>query len=400
MNRTISAPISAPAGFSTPAVPVTNNLDGDFVQRSISTMPSWQQSVEDQATGYSLFSQAAASRRPATLQPISETSMFSNDGMVEYDPEEFVNAFSSLWLDSSTSQFTQIRRLCLHECTTLKSAVFENILPRLTQVTHLDLAHTKVNDKALMSIADTARMTHLNLERCTQITGNAVVDFVTQHPAVRDTIVWLSLNADASRYRLLASEDLDRLLPALPRTLRSLNLGGARISSQHVPALQTLATQVEELGLKGANLSLGSDIVQILSLVGENGKPKDTNKKSSVRYIDLTDISSVTQMSLNYSPVSIKDKGSLPLEVIELSGTVLTEILRRNKNVKNPDWTVKELGRRGWYVRAPESLPPSQETDDGYRSWKMGARWWGMRKIPMVEQEVGGMYGYFMFKRN
>lgn len=30
----------------------------------------------------------------------------------------------------------------------------------------------------------------------------------------------------------------------------------------------------------------------------------------------------------------------------------------------------------------------------------MGARWWGMRKIPTVAQDVRGMYGYFMFKRN
>lgn len=312
----------------------------------------------------------------------------------------FVDAFSSVWFNSSAPQYSQIKRLCLHECTTLKPAVFENLLPRLTQLTHLDLAHTKVNDKALMSIAPTARITHLNLERCTQITGDVVVNFITGHPAVKDSLVWLNLNADASRYRLLSSDDLDRLLTALPHALKSLNIGGSRISAQHVPALQILATQVEELGLKGANLSLGSDIVQILSLIGEDKKPEDARMKSAVRYIDLTDISSVTQMSLNYSPVSIKDKSSLPLEVIELSGTVLTEIARRNKNVKNPEWTVKELGRRGWYVRAPESFPTDTTQDDGRRGWKMGSRWWGMRKIPMVEQEVGGMYGYFMFKRN
>jgi len=315
--------------------------------------------------------------------------------------EPFVKSFTKVWTESPPYQSCQVKRLCLHECTTLKPEVFEVILPRLGQLTHLDIAHTRVNNAALMSIPHTARLTHLNLERCTQITGEGIVQFLTQHPAARDSLVWLNLNADASRYRLLDEDELDRLLPALPLTLRSLNIGGARITAQHVPILQLLATRLEELGLKGANLSLSTDITRILSLQSDkDARVENPEMKSSLRYIDLAGIKSVTQMSLSYSPVSVKDTTSLPLEVIELSPDVLTEIARRNKNVKNPDWTVKELGRRGWYVRSPDYLPKDVKLDDGSRSWKMGARWWGMRKIPMVEQEVGGMYGYFMFKRN
>jgi hypothetical protein len=29
----------------------------------------------------------------------------------------------------------------------------------------------------------------------------------------------------------------------------------------------------------------------------------------------------------------------------------------------------------------------------------MGARWWGMRKIPVTVGEVGGIYGHYMFKK-
>jgi hypothetical protein len=42
---------------------------------------------------------------------------------------------------------------------------------------------------------------------------------------------------------------------------------------------------------------------------------------------------------------------------------------------------------------------PNEPTDDGSRSWKMGARWWGMRKIPMAVGDVGGIYGHYMFKK-
>lgn len=38
------------------------------------------------------------------------------------------------------------------------------------------------------------------------------------------------------------------------------------------------------------------------------------------------------------------------------------------------------------------------EKDDGGRSWKWGARFWGMRKVPVARAEVGGMYGHYMFK--
>lgn len=315
--------------------------------------------------------------------------------------DPFVKSFNQLVADDTPQNWSHIKRLSLHECTTLKPAVFEAILPQMGFVTQLDLAHTQVNDKALMSIPTTARITHLNLGRCTQITGAGVVRFLAEHPAVRDSLIWLDLSADASRYRLLQEHDLTNMLPKLPNTLRALNLGGAKITPQHAPALRLLATHLEELGLKGAKLSLSTDVNLILSLPPDDKTKLDRPElKSALRYIDLTDIASVSQMSLSYSPISIKDERSLPLEVIELSTVVLTEISRRNKNVKNPEWTVKELGRRGWCVRSPASLPKSYKLDDGYRSWKMGARWWGMRKVPMVNQDVGGMYGYFMFKRN
>lgn len=290
-----------------------------------------------------------------------------------------------------------IERLSLHECTTLKPQVFEALLPRLGRLTHLDLAHTMVNDEALMSIPDTARITHLNLERCTQVTGPTVVEFLTTHPAVKDTIVYLNLASDASRYRLLSDENLSTLLPTLPSTLRSLNIGGAKANKSHVSSLRNLATHIEELGLKGADLSISTDIREILSLDTNEGARKSQH---SIRYLDLTDIESVNQMSLTYLPKTIIDPDTTPLEVIELGESIRKDIEKRNKNVKNPEWKVTELGRRGWFVRQQQnSSQNANNQDDGHREWKMGTRWWGMRKIPVFDQETGGMYGYFMFKR-
>ena len=63
---------------------------------------------------------------------------------------------------------------------------------------------------------------------------------------------------------------------------------------------------------------------------------------------------------------------------------------------KKYGWVPREAGRRGWLVRDTSNDP---EYDDGSRSWKMGAKFWGMRKVPVAQAEVGGMYGLYMFKR-
>lgn len=324
----------------------------------------------------------------------------------------FAQAFTTVTTQIA-SPLTSLKRLSLHECATLQEPVFESLLPLLTNLTHLDVAHTLVTDKALLSIPSTARITHLNLERCTHLTGPGVVKFLTTHPAVKDHIVYLNLAADASRHRLLGEEDVMKLLTSLPSSLRSLNLGGARVNVTHVSALRRLSEHLEELGLRGANLSLGTDIMRLFKISpASQSDDKSLHvategpHQSTLRYLDLSLIPSVTQLSLSYSPTSLLDASTLPLEVIELGSDVLAQIKKRTEHVRSKDrgkleWVVRELGRRGWYVRQPRpSLDGTMKVDDGYRVWKMGSRWWGMRKVPMVEQDVGGMYGYFMYKRS
>jgi hypothetical protein len=90
----------------------------------------------------------------------------------------------------------------------------------------------------------------------------------------------------------------------------------------------------------------------------------------------------------------LASRQSSPLEVIELGDNVIRKLRERSKSNESLGWVVKELGRRGWFVRqGAEGI-----VDDGSRSWKMGARWWGMRKVPVAMQDVGGMYGHYMFK--
>ncbi|KAG2419482.1 hypothetical protein HFD88_004278 [Aspergillus terreus] len=293
-----------------------------------------------------------------------------------------------------------LKRISLHECSTLPASVFEVLLPRLVNLTHLDVTHTQISEAALFSIPETAKVTHLSLSRCSRLRASKVVEFLTTHPAVCESLVFLNLMTDPTRYRLLEEEDISALLPRLPSSLRSLNLGGAKVTSTHVPALIPLTKHLEELGLSSADLT--AQDVNAFFAPPQNAEQtaKQIWVPPMLCYLDLT---KVNQLSLgtvfNTSACLLLSPQSYPLQVIEFGDKLIAPLRERTKNARSSlGWTVRELGRRGWYVRDPASMP-SQPVDDGSRCWKMGARWWGMRKIPVAVGDVGGIYGHYMFKK-
>ena len=317
----------------------------------------------------------------------------------------FVEAFSSALttLGSSANLQMRIRRLSLHECFTLPTSVFEHLLPRLPNLTHLDLCHTRVTDKALASIPYTARLTHLNLGRCTQISGDGVVDLIKAHPAVQ-SLAYLNLSCDISRYRLLWESDVERILPVLPSTLRSLSISGAKVQSEHLELILPLTKHLEELSLGFADISM-RDINSIFEPKASSDEESEPTREESewtpptLKYLDLTGIKSVTQSALFSSSSNILRATTRPLEVLELGDKVISALRDCTFTNKRLGWVVKELGRRGWYVREPTQEEAQLGEARGRKAWKMGAMWWGMRKIPVAWGEVGGLYGHYMFKR-
>ncbi|KFZ13137.1 hypothetical protein V501_03842 [Pseudogymnoascus sp. VKM F-4519 (FW-2642)] len=289
-----------------------------------------------------------------------------------------------------------ITRLSFHECTILPSVVLETLLPRLPNLTHLDVARTRMSDKALAAIPETARLTHLNLSRCQSLSGDAVVEFLTTHPSVKE-LLYLNLYMDAKSAELLAEAHVTSLLSILPSTLKSLNLKGSAMNATHLSLLEPLTKHVEELGL-GRNLNYTS-LVPLL-------KPPPATKPDelarwvphALRYIDISDFGPerIDFGALFGKATTALDELSMPLEVIEVCQRVYDRFLDRERAFKSAGWVVKEAGRRGWLVR---DLSKVDGGDDGARSWKMGATYWGMRKVPVARAEVGGMYGLYMFKR-
>ena len=327
-------------------------------------------------------------------------------------------------MDRAMKQGTNFRinRLSLHECFTIKNADIRALISRLHKLEILDVYHTRITAATLESIPHTARLTHLNLGLCTNITGPEVVRFLKHHPAASE-LVYLNLSCDPARHRMLRSPDLDDLLPHLPTTLRSLNLGGAQIiPANHLQHLIRLSSHLEELGLAHAPLSMAdlksffpppppSPTSSPLSLPADTPTPTPT---PSLHYHDLTDIPSVSQSSLFHHRSSSRIDAShpapiphflssttLPLSVLELNRRVISDLQRMKTSNSRFGWEPKELGRRSWYVRVQGSQErdPTGGRESGERWWKMGCRSWGMRKCPVVVAEVGGLYGFHMFKK-
>ncbi|KAI0007959.1 hypothetical protein F4779DRAFT_469858 [Xylariaceae sp. FL0662B] len=312
----------------------------------------------------------------------------------------FRSAFESV-LTSDWPQTLSISRLSLHQCISLPSTVFETLLPRLGQLTHLDLVGTRVTNKALLSIPHNANITHLNLAKCKLLTANVVIDFLAHHPAAKE-LKFLSLASDARSHQLLDENDLTKLIPILPRSLRSLSLRGSKMNASHIDLLRPLTKHLEELAI-GRNLK----IADIDRLFVPDGDPDDEDDISmqldwvphSLKYLDLSDYfaSELDLGALFARTTSIMKKYSAPLEVVEVTDGLYPR-LSKSPAVSQSGWTVMEFGSRAWLVRThkPEEEGPR---DPGFRSWKMGASFWGMRKIPVASAEVGGMYGSYMFKR-
>jgi hypothetical protein len=308
----------------------------------------------------------------------------------------FRDAFTLSLSSPALPAILSITRLSLHECTILPSSTFDILLPRLRHLTHLDVAHTRITSSALQSIPKTAKLTHLNLSKCSFLLGSSVVEFLCTHPAAGE-LVYLNLAADSKSHEMLSAELLTELIPSLPSTLRSLNLKGSKTDASHIPHLLPLSKHLEELGL-GRHITLPD----ITSLFTPSPKlPLDQQlawRPHTLRYIDISDLSSssLDLPSLFSSSCPILKTLSAPLEVLEISEDVLKRVERSNV-VERVGWCVREAGRRAWLVRIKDG--DEQLKDDGNRSWKWGACYWGMRKVPVARAEVGGMYGHYMFKR-
>ncbi|KAK3683943.1 hypothetical protein B0T22DRAFT_385216 [Podospora appendiculata] len=323
--------------------------------------------------------------------------------------DTFKDSFSAIVTPDWPMQLS-LRRLSLHKCFTLPSSIFETILPRLHQLTHLDVAGTRITDAALASIPATARITHLNLAKCKLLSARNLIDFLATHPAVQE-LEFLSLATDARSHQLFDVDEITALLSVLPSTLKSLSIKGSKMDASHIDQLRPLTKHLEELAV-GRSLKL-EDINRLFVPDDDDDIEMQMDwVPHTLKYLDLSDFWG-SDLDLNYmfsTACAVLRPFSEPLEVVEVAEDVFRRVSKSSVALGRIGWRTSECGRRGWMVRQVNSngnttnnvastTGSAPARDDGRRGWKIGADSWGMRKIPVAKAEVGGMYGSFMFGR-
>ena len=168
----------------------------------------------------------------------------------------------------------------------------------------------------------------------------------------------------------------------------------------HIELLRPLTKHLEELAL-GRNLTL-SDVHRLfVPDVKEDHDMEGVEEwvPQTLRFLDISDMwgGDLDFGQLFGSSCAIMTKFSEPLTVLEIPDDIARRLTKSPAILSRVGWKMSDCGSRTWLVRDRTSA--STIGDDGRRSWKMGAESWGMRKIPVAEAEVGGMYGSYMFSR-
>ncbi|RUS13355.1 hypothetical protein BC937DRAFT_95438 [Endogone sp. FLAS-F59071] len=303
--------------------------------------------------------QASSSRSSEnTSRRNSMSSVTSNDNSSGSACSTIVSSptsptFTSLppWLAVPDSQPTVTRlpanltRIGLHDCPTLpEPTVLVPIFSRMTPtLTHLDLSNTKVTPAVLTTIP-TTYLTHLNLQKCKGLTCDALVPFLQRC----DRLEYLNLYADPKAGGSSFCEDCILTIlatcPAVGTTLRQLDLGGASlgITDRVLIAIGRYAgSKLRSLGVAGAKrVTLQGGILPLL---------QTAEIKSSLKYIDLTDVPAIAESVVVINDLVRKlEKTGCVLRCIEVAKAVQDGL---PETVGEEGWIKKSTGRRCAVVR-------------------------------------------------
>ncbi|KAA8569974.1 hypothetical protein EYC84_002312 [Monilinia fructicola] len=142
-----------------------------------------------------------------------------------------------------------IRSLSLENCTALPASSFDSLFSRLGSIQSMTLSHTHITTDALQLLPPTARVSHLAINHCPFLEDVSLVDFITSHPAVKDSLEYLDASADLTVGEEINERDTERLLKHTSRTIKTLKLRGWKMDSACVTQLKDLNQSVEELSI-------------------------------------------------------------------------------------------------------------------------------------------------------
>lgn len=248
-----------------------------------------------------------------------------------------------------------ITDLSLHDCTDLNPSILEKILINLPNLKKLDLTHTQITSTILNLIPKSAKLTHLSLSYCIQLTTRELINFFINHPCINcNKLVWLNLQCDSSTSSPLNNNQLTFLLKMFDCDFVYLNLGGLDVTFENLILIKKKFLNLKSLSIANTSIDIES-IIEFLS------PPKDeklisSNKFQKLEFLDLTGNRFINRWSidnphfLNCSPSIVAFEFSIKIinELDKIGGKLIT----RNEFNERIIWkTFDSLGRRGWVFK-------------------------------------------------
>ncbi|QSZ32386.1 hypothetical protein DSL72_001960 [Monilinia vaccinii-corymbosi] len=290
----------------------------------------------------------------------------------------------------STPEITSlpIRSLSLENCTALPASSFDSLFSRLSSIQSMTLSHTHITTGALQLLPPTARVSHLAINHCPSLEDVSLVDFITSHPAVKDTLEYLDASADLAVGEEINEGGTERLLKHTPKTLKTLKLRGWKMDSACVTQLKGLNQTVRELSI-GTGLFM-RDLESMFLDAEENDSrneeeaidsseidskyatvldtmeraiaicklrrrlsttplPNFTDTKHSLRYLDIRGMTLAEQSKIRSS--ILLGKQSVALDVIAVDDGLMDREGTLKEICASVGWAVKRDGRRCLLVR-------------------------------------------------
>ncbi|KUJ13628.1 uncharacterized protein LY89DRAFT_672820 [Mollisia scopiformis] len=264
--------------------------------------------------------------------------------------------------------------------------IFQTVLTRSPHLQVLNLMGCYLDGVDFSSLSKNARIRQLILEQSRVVKGEDLVEFITGHPAVKNTLEVLNLKGVVQYgFTPLKQEHVTTILESLPSSLRSLTISS--YSTQDIPLLRKLNPQLEELGMGRMRVYELEEI--LLGSVYDLSKtaPKSASTKAAIldshlitisNAVTLTQlkrrINSLTPRNSKHSntsrsriqhldakcvALSLEDlkssvllgPQSLPLRAIELPAITVSDQHELVRFLGPVGWKVKSVGLRIWMER-------------------------------------------------
>ncbi|CAD6446088.1 c20d0b28-dfd2-415c-8aca-a5a420d74d9d [Sclerotinia trifoliorum] len=281
-----------------------------------------------------------------------------------------------------------IKSLSLENCTALPASTFDSLFSRLGSIQSMTLSHTHITTEALQLLPPTARISHLAINHCPLLEDVSLVDFVTSHPSVKHTLVYLDASVDLTVSEEIKEKETELLLRYAPRTIKTLKLRGWKMGSACVAQLKSLNQTIEELsigtGLRMRDLeSIFLDdedndsrnqedaidsseidskyttvlepmeraiaITKLRRRISITPLPTFTGAKHSLRYLDIRGMTLAEQSKIRSS--ILLGKQSMALDVIAVNDRLMDREGTLKEICASVGWNLKRDGRRCLLVR-------------------------------------------------